>query len=885
MTWLYLLKNKSEVVERFLTFHNMIKTQFSATLQVFRSDNGGEFVNKYLQGYFKEHGILHETTCVDTPQQNGVAERKNRHILEITRASLIGANMKPHWWEEAITTAVYLLNRVPTSVLNFQTPSDKLATYMDIPSHLTIPPRVFGCVAFVNLQKHLRTKLDPCALKCVFVGYHPFQKGYRCYHPTTRKFYVSMDVTFSEHEMFYASSILHSHLPGESHSVEEVNWLKLFPDNMVVVEIDSTGTLEKLPEVAVVSGEIIPVESKSKQIMELGQNSDVIDAANEPSLSSSIVPMSNPPQTDISEVSRDSAINTNNISESIDSDRYQLPPRSNRGVPAERFSPEPIKKPKYPIAHYVSTHRLSESSKSFINDISTMHIPTKVSEALLDVKWAAAMKEEMTALQKNKTWELVSLPEGKKLVGCRWVFTIKQNPDGSIDKCKAILLARGFTQTHGVDYNETFAPVAKINTIRVLLSLAANLDWHLQQYDVKNAFLHGDLKEEVYMSLPPGYDAPRTSGSVVCRLKKALYGLKQSPRAWFGRFRFTMKKYGYKQSDADHTLFLKKVGDKITVLIIYVDDMIVTGNDLTEMSKLKDYLSSEFDMKDLGRLKYFLGIEVNRSKQGIFVSQRKYVLDLLGETGMLGCEPIKSPIEKNHGLEECPDQTPVNKERYQRLVGRLIYLSHTRPDIAYAVSVVSRFMHNPSKQHMDAVVRILRYLKSAPGKGLLFSKHGNTDILGYSYSDWAGKGDRRSTSGYLTFVGGNLVTWKSKKQKVVSLSSAEAEYRAMVKGICELLWLKRLMGELGFSSEKPMKLFCDNQSAIKIAENPVQHDRTKHVEIDRNFIYEKLENKEIEVPYVSTKGQLADMLTKAQTNSAFSNSLVKLGIYDIYAPP
>ena len=510
--------------------------------------------------------------------------------------------MKPHWWEEAITTAVYLLNRVPTSVLNFQTPSDKLATYMDIPSHLIIPPRIFGCVAFVNLQKHLRTKLDPCALKCVFVGYHPFQKGYRCYHPTTQNFYVSMDVTFSEHEMFYAPSILHSHLPGESHSVEEVNWLKLFPDNMVVVEIDSTGTLEKLPEVAVVSGEIIPVESKSIQIMELGQNSDIIDAANEPSLSSSIVPMSNPPQIDISEVSRDSVINTNYIFESIDSDRYQLPPRSNRGVPAERFSPEPIKKPKYPIAHYVSTHRLSESSKSFVNDISTMHIPTKVSEALLDVKWAAAMKEEMTTLQKNKTWELVSLPEGKKLVGCRWVFTIKQNPDGSIDKRKARLVARGFTQTHGVDYEETFAPVAKINTIRVLLSLAANLDWHLQQYDVKNDFLHGDLKEEVYMSLPPGYDAPRTSGSVVCRLKKALYGLKQSPRAWFGRFRFTMKKYGYKQSDADHTLFLKKVGDKITVLIIYVDDMIVTGNDLTEMSKLKDYLSSEFDMKDLGRL-------------------------------------------------------------------------------------------------------------------------------------------------------------------------------------------------------------------------------------------------------------------------------------------
>ncbi|WOH06349.1 hypothetical protein DCAR_0625775 [Daucus carota subsp. sativus] len=290
-------------------------------------------------------------------------------------------------------------------------------------------------------------------------------------------------------------------------------------------------------------------------------------------------------------------------------------------------------------------------------------------------------------------------------------------------------------------------------------------------------------------------------------------------------------------------------------------------------------------MKDLGNLKYFLGIEVNRSNQGIFLSQRKYVLDLLRDTGMLNCEPIKSPMEQNHGLEECKDQIPANKGRYQRLVGRLIYLSHTRPDIAYAVSVVSRFMHNPGKQHMDAVVRILRYLKSAPGKGLLFSKHGNTDILGYSDSSWAEKGDRKSTSGYLTFVGGNLVTWKSKKQKVVSLSSAEAEYRAMVKGICELLWLKGLMGELGFSSQSPMKLFCDNQSAIKIAENPVQHDRTKHVEIDRNFIYEKLENNEVEVPYVSTKRQLADMLTKALSHSDFADSLVKLGIYDIYAPP
>ncbi|XP_040372840.1 uncharacterized mitochondrial protein AtMg00810-like [Rosa chinensis] len=299
------------------------------------------------------------------------------------------------------------------------------------------------------------------------------------------------------------------------------------------------------------------------------------------------------------------------------------------------------------------------------------------------------------------------------------------------------------------------------------MSLAANLDWPLQQFDVKNAFLHGELSEEVYMDLPPGYEAS-TGCRFVCKLNKSLYGLKQSPRAWFGRFSQAMRRFGYKQSNSDHTLFLKRCEGKLTALIIYVDDMIITGDNSEEVERLKDLLASEFEMKDLGSLKYFLGIEVARGSSGIFLCQRKYVLDLLTETGMLGCRPADTPIEQNHKLAEYPNQTLTKKARYQRLVGRLIYLSHTRPDIAYAVSVVSQFMHNPSETHMEAVIRILRYLKSAPGKGLMFSKHSHLDISGYTDADWAGcVTDRKSTSGYFTFVGGNLVTWRSKKQKVV----------------------------------------------------------------------------------------------------------------------
>jgi hypothetical protein len=283
---------------------------------------------------------------------------------------------------------------------------------------------------------------------------------------------------------------------------------------------------------------------------------------------------------------------------------------------------------------------------SFVNKLSTVSIPNSVQEALTDPRWKAAMNEEIESLLKNKTWELVECPPGKRPVGCRWIFTLKYKANGTIERFKARLVAKGYTQTYGIDYTETFAPVAKINTVRVLLSLAANLDWPLQQFDVKNAFLHGELSEEVYMDLPPGCMIPEIHSQKVCRLKKSLYGLKQSPRAWFGRFTKSMIDFGYHQSNSDHTLFLKRKQDKITTLIVYVDDMVVTGNDPEERKNLQNYLSKEFEMKDLGPLKYFLGIEVSRSKKGIFLSQRKYTLDLLQETGMSACQPADTLVEE-----------------------------------------------------------------------------------------------------------------------------------------------------------------------------------------------------------------------------------------------
>ncbi|PNX84014.1 putative copia-type protein, partial [Trifolium pratense] len=446
-----------------------------------------------------------------------------------------------------------------------------------------------------------------------------------------------MDVTFVESEYFYSSSpISNSPLQGELQD-EDQNWVNLPPFE---ADTMSEEMRPDAPALEYVESDLMMIDEEQNK----GNDSSTIQVV-EPEVETENESNHEPPYSlvhngpspeNYPEVSISNPFPcTNDLDTYVG---YKLPYRENCGKPPKRYSPDlENKRSKYPIANYVSTQRLSEPLKSFVHTLSSCHVPSGIQEALTDPKWVQAIKEEMNALQKNNTWCLVSLPKGKKTVGCRWVFSVKHKADGSIERYKARLVARGYTQTYGVDYQETFSPVAKLNTVRVLLSLAVNLDWPLHQFDVKNAFLYGDLEEEVYMDIPPGY---------------------------------------------------------------------------------------------------------NTSSKAEVVS------------GMLDCKPVDTPIVQNHNLGKCTTHIPANKERYQKLVGKLIYLSHTRPDIAYAVSIVSQFMHCPSEEHMDAVIRILRYLKSSPGKGLIFSKNNHLNIDGYTDADWAGDAhDRRSTSGYFTFVG------------------------------------------------------------------------------------------------------------------------------------
>ncbi|RVW82826.1 Retrovirus-related Pol polyprotein from transposon RE1 [Vitis vinifera] len=377
------------------------------------------------------------------------------------------------------------------------------------------------------------------------------------------------------------------------------------------------------------------------------------------------------------------------------------------------LSSSPQKGTRYPLCNFVSYHRYSPQHRSFTAAVSQDIEPTSYAEAASHSHWQEAMQSELAALEANHTWSLTSLPPGKKPIGCRWVYKIKRHSDGTIERFKARLVAKGYTQLEGIDYHDTFSPTAKMITVRCLLALAAAQNWSLHQLDVNNAFLHGDLHEEIYMSPPPGLR--RQGENLVCHLHKSLYGLKQASRQWFAKFSTAIQAAGFVQSKADYSLFTCRKGKSFTALLIYVDDILITGNDVNAIVALKQFLHSHFRIKDLGDLKYFLGIEVSRSKKGISISQRKYTLEILKDGGFLGAKPVNFPMEQNTKLSDSGELLK-DPSQYRRLVGRLIYLTITRPDITYSVHVLSRFMHAPRRPHMEAALRVLRYLKNSPGQ-------------------------------------------------------------------------------------------------------------------------------------------------------------------------
>eukprot|EP00253_Pinus_taeda_P006432 PITA_06432 len=402
-----------------------------------------------------------------------------------------------------------------------------------------------------------------------------------------------------------------------------------------------------------------------------------------------------------------------------------------------------------------------ERGSSLLAQAPVNHDPDTFAEASGHPHWEAAMNEEYHSLLANDTWDLVPLPRGRKLVRCKWVYRTKYGPDGKVDKHKARLVAKGFSQVEGIYYTETFSPVAKMNSIRLVLSLAASLKWEVHQMDVKSAFLHGDLHEEIYMEQPIGFI--QIDSILVCRLKKSLYGLRQAPRAWYAKMDSFLLESGFSRCYSDNTVYTKKVGNSLIILVLYVDDLILTGSDPTLINHVKSSLKKKFEMTDLGHLHYFLGLQVLQSKEGISLSQSKYACDILRHFHMQDCKPAPSPFQSGVKLSVSCTSPEVDATLYRQLVGKLLYLTHTRLDLSFAFGLVARFMKNPRESHWKAAKRILRYVRGP-------------------------------------------ITWACKKQAAISLSSAEVEYRGAMEASKEALWLRQILSEFGFEQQHPTTL-------------------------------------------------------------------------------
>lgn len=473
-------------------------------------------------------------------------------------------------------------------------------------------------------------------------------------------------------------------------------------------------------------------------------------------------------------------------------------------------------------------------------------------------------------MEKNNVWELVPCPQNKKLLKSRWVFRIKEDSNGMPVRYKARLVAKGFLQKAGVDYDETYSPVAKLSTIRIVLAVSVKKNLFLHQLDVKTAFLYGILKENIFMEIPDGVKA---SSNQVCKLNKSIYGHKQSPRCWYTKFHDSLIQLGFVCSKHDSCLYTKFDNSYFIYLLVYVDDVLISGNNINDIEILKQHLKSEFEMSDCGPLQYYLGtkIEYDRLKGEMKLSQHTNIQRILKKFSMNDCNKTKTPMEKGLCLSYNSENEPT-KNPYREMLGSLMYLMlSVRPDICYQVGYMGRFQNNPADVHWTCLKRIVRYIKGTENLKLVYSKnYDEEEVIGYVDSDWASDSeDRKSVSGYIFKVFGCTISWSSKKQTVVATSSSEAEYIALSYATSEAIWIRGILIDLHIISEnKAVTIYEDNKGCIRIAKNS-DSKRSKHIDVKFHFVRDYIAKGYIKIESISTEDQLADMFTKSLDSTKF----------------
>ncbi|KAJ9561595.1 hypothetical protein OSB04_006755 [Centaurea solstitialis] len=805
-TWLEFLRMKSEAPELIIKFIKRIQVLLQLPVRKIRSDNGTEFKNATLDAYVTSVGISHNFSGAYTPQQNGVVERRNRTLVEAARTMLAYSGLPLTFWAEAVSRACFTQNRTiitkrfkktPYHIINHRVPNVKFF-------------HIFGCRCYILNNRDNLGKFDKKADEGYFLGYSLTSKTFRVYNKRTKMVMETVYVTFDETVSMtseQSSSELGIHSQAStttSDSITDPNSSELdllFMDAFLDICVDNEDlVLSRYPRVGIHD---VPEPSS---VNDSGPSENISSTSN----SDQAIPA---PSVEQSELTPDDQSDIPAIIDENDSqnnlDDLAILPAQLKWTRAH-----PLYNVIGDVNDGVKTRSASANYclyKSFLSKTE----PKNVSQALDDSDWLLAMQEELLQFKRNKVYRLVPRPQDKSIIKTKWIFRNKKDESGLIVRNKARLVAKGYSQQEGIDYDETFAPVARIEAIRIFLAYAAHKNIKVFQMDVKSAFLNGVLHEEVYIEQPEGFVDPDFPDHV-CILDKALYGLKQAPRAW-------------------------KEGDDLLLVQIYVDDIIFGSTNPELWTKFSKIMETEFEMSMMGELNFFLGIQVKQNPNGIFINQSKYIKDMLKKFNMTDCSPIKTPMPTGNLLGPDLAGKSVDQKIYRSMIGSLLYLTATRPDIMYATCFCARFQANPKESHLAAVKRILRYLKGTPELGLWYPKDSSFELISFTDSDSGGcKLDRKSTSGSCQFLGDKLVSWTSKKQNCVSTSTAEAEYVATASCCSQVLWMKTQLLDYGYKLKR-VPIYCDSESAIAITSNPVQHSKTKHIDIRYHFIKDNVE--------------------------------------------
>jgi len=780
--------------------------------------------------------------------------------MEMARAMLLKRDLPKSYWAEAVQYATYIKNRMPTRALNGMTPYEAMEKVK--PDVGKLQP--FGTECYILIQGETPSKIGAKSQKARFMGFSEESRAYRYILPGAKKVLTSRNVIFPyEGYTSTAEATTETSAPQAEGENEPASTNSSSDEQQPTPEVTppvTTVPTTPPPNSATPQHDPLHLASPLTPVSSINLNLPAPPSTPTPQQTTHRQPLVLP----------NTRITRSNMQSSSIPAIYPMTGQNGRTRPAN--SPSNTRRPEAWQHHVPDESHLAEEE---FTDYIFAATDAPISEPLDHIdaakrpdaaEWDGAMRSEINSLESRRTYILTKLPPGRKAIESKWVYKLKMNPDGTIARYKARLVAKGFSQVPGLDYDRTHAPTLRLESFRLFLSIAASLDLELHGMDVVGAYLYGELEEEIYMKQPPGY----SDGTArVCQLLKAIYGLKQSGRAWRTVLETELIKLGYTPLHFDRSLFIRaEKNGAISMLAIHVDDIAIAAP-ASIIEDIEKEIESVFDMNRLGHLNSMIGFQItrNREERTLHMSQAQYAMKIIARVGLSNANPSITPFDTHIKLtasnpdERDPDMADIP---YHLAIGSLMYLAMgTRPDLTFAVQHLSQFSSNPSKEHWTAVKRVFRYIKGTSEFGItLGGINQNTRLLAYSDADWGGDlSHRKSVSGFVCIFGGPI-SWSSKKQQTVALSSMEAEYMALTHTIREVIWLRHLLSELSLTQKGPTEVLVDNQAALAYANSQDFHMRTKHIDIRHHFCREKIESGEIFTNYIHTSENVADLFTK-----------------------